>query len=325
MPLQHKYAASDVQIVLQKRLTPITNSDGSEKPYHRHGGATAHYGYESPHALVLFPVADTERNVQLRSITKGLTDISSHIQEATQADKKIILPVAEVRKIFGLFPRNHWVTLSYDPISNKATLIDSRPWFLSFLYPTKTMENMLREGLSNVLGSEKIAAMKFNKIYQGVQHNDTHCGAWTTANIMSLAGVGIDGAKKPNDANAQAIAFTRDDEVRVINDNIKIADNNTPELSTPKGWWQKLLIKLGLTKYTSKPVETIELVTFAASNDYTIITETLCAKNPKQQKANPDTTSIYADDWTIVTPTPMPSSITYIPDNNEDNNNDVAP
>ena len=107
-----------------------------------------------------------------------------------------------------------------------ATLLDSRPWYASFLYPTKTMEKMLREGLVQLVGEEKAAAMTFQKAYQKVQYNDTHCGAWTAANVGSLAGgTSIDEQKK---------VFTRSDESKICEFNDDVA-NNVIDLKVPGG------------------------------------------------------------------------------------------
>ena len=133
MPLNSRYAASDLQLVLQRKLNPIRNSDGTEKILFRAGGATAHEGYENEHALVIFPVHDTSEDDAIRAgsmletIETGLDRVASDIKQAVNDNKKIILPVTELQKILGLSRRNHWVTLTYDPIQNTATLIDSRP------------------------------------------------------------------------------------------------------------------------------------------------------------------------------------------------------
>jgi hypothetical protein len=256
MPLNSRYAASDLQLVLQRKLNPI-------RPFARAGGATAHEGYENEHALVIFPVHDTSEDDAIRAgsmletIETGLDRVASDIKQAVNDNKKIILPVTELQKILGLSRRNHWVTLTYDPIQNTATLIDSRPWYISFLYPTKPMENQLRNGLSRILGAEKIAAMTFHKIHQGVQHNDTHCGAWTAANIMGLAGVD----DEPHSVKQQGNAFTRDDEVGIVNRNMDIAQDPSPRCVKPTGWFQRLLIKLGFRKSSLDDAEVgIELV-----------------------------------------------------------------
>ena len=255
MSFNAKYNATEMSILLEAKLTPVylRGANGDLKKL-QHGSSERAYGYDNEHALVLFPVTDRiEPLAQLRTIDVGIVDVQNEIAAAINSRKKIILPVVENQKILGLVPRRHFVTLVYDPVLNMATLIDSRPWLISFLYPTKPMEKMLKQGLEQVLSVNQMAAMKFKKVFQGVQHNDTHCGAWTAANIMGLAGVGIDGSKAPNNTCQQANAFTRDDEVDVVNNNISIANTVYPDpivkLSKPTGWFQKLLIRLGFSKY----------------------------------------------------------------------------
>jgi hypothetical protein len=260
MPFNARYTPTEMSILLETALTPIScYADNGELKQLTHGDTEKPYGYFNTHSLVLFPVTDRveQQPAQLRTIDVGIVDLKDQINKALGASKKIIIPVVENQKILGLFPRAHFVTLVYDPQMNTATLIDSRPWLISFLYPTKPMESMLRDGLAQVLSSEQMEGLKFKKVFQGVQHNDTHCGAWTAANIMGLAGVGVDEPKEPNNVNQQAHAFTRDDEVDVVNNNINIANkvcsNPIDKLSKPTGWFQKLLIRLGFTKYKFEP------------------------------------------------------------------------
>ena len=262
MPFNAKYCATEIQRVLKNKMNTIPHDDG--RLSFNHGGVTSYFGFENDHALVLFPAADVEDDKQLRSITDGLMNISTHVQAAAAENKKIIIPVAELQKTFGLFQRKHFVTLCYDPIKNVATLIDSRPWIVSFLYPTSSMENMLRSGLSTILGDNKIKTMRFQKMFQRVQHNDTHCGAWTTANIMGLAGIDL---RSPNDVTTQASTFTSDDEVNVVNNNIMIANSDAPKLMQPTGWFQKLVIRLGFTKYSSVQPDSYKTMSQYLPND----------------------------------------------------------
>ncbi len=307
MPLHGKYSATDLARVLSARLEPIKvyDTSGREK-FLNHGGISKPYGYESPSALVLFPVTDRQ-NQQLRTLSTGLKDIKPLVQAAIDTGKKIITPVTESQKILGLFPRNHWVTLEYDPKTNTAHLIDSRPWVVSFLYPTTAMETLLKDGLRGCTyqGTEiNVEKMRFNKSYQNVQHNDTHCGAWTAANVMGLAGA----TGTPESARRQVDAFTSDQEVSIVNQNIElVGDPSATKLSAPTGWFQKFLIRLGLAKYTTAPsdssaerlsqsssqVDSNNVTTKISSSHQKIITMTnaTAAGQPRQHRIN---------DWELV-------------------------
>ena len=176
MPLNKKYHPFNVHEVLSASLTvgPLKES---------YGGAKVPLYYTNDRALVLYPVTDKIQpnpfQQKLRTIDDGLSVIKSLPED--QRNKTILIPVTEEQKIFGIFPRNHWVTVQFDPATKTATILDSRPWIVSMIYPTKSMEKMLRAGLTDIYGDFKI-----KKIYQGVQHNDIYCGAWTTTNIRDL-------------------------------------------------------------------------------------------------------------------------------------------
>lgn len=83
-------------------------------------------------------------------------------------DKLMIFPIAE-----KLFDRKHWVTVVFDPQTLDACLIDSRPTYISFFYPSGTIQAML-------------GANTLTNVYQAVQHNDIYCGTWTAANISKI-------------------------------------------------------------------------------------------------------------------------------------------
>jgi hypothetical protein len=75
--------------------------------------------------------------------------------------------------------RNHWVTLHYDMVAGKATLIDSRK---ELWYNTDYLEESLKEGLKN----RGLNLNAFKVIYQGIQDDYIHCGPWTVKNILQL-------------------------------------------------------------------------------------------------------------------------------------------
>lgn len=142
-------------------------------------GLTSGELYKKYKAGLLFnPVTDVVGNDDLES---GASTIASLIQDLNKDDSKLpmIFPMIEKQKILGLIPRNHWVTLHYDPQTKIATLIDSRPWLVSLLYPLSSMKQSLK--------SAGLEFTQWKTIYQGVQYNDVHCGAWTCSNALALA------------------------------------------------------------------------------------------------------------------------------------------
>ncbi len=158
------------------------------------------------------------------------SDIFKNLGENTKKDlnsaNTIIFPIAESRNILGIFKRNHWVTVHYDKATHTATLLDSRPRYASILYPTSSMEKMIRNGLESVLGVRNDKKWQFKEVNQGVQYNDTHCGAWTAANVACLAtGATIEVQKQ---------AFKRADEQKIVSFNADKCNwkNNTVENKT---------------------------------------------------------------------------------------------
>lgn len=260
MPLNARYSPFNIREVLKIALTPGPDQDIGF-------GARAPGYYKNTNALVLCPSTDkVDENVQkLMTIETAFEAIRDLPKE--EKLKKIIIPVAEEQKILGLFPRNHWVTLQYDPKTNSAHLLDSRPWLMSFLYPTSSMKNLLMSGLEKVYDPKVIAKMSFDTHYQGVQDNDTHCGAWTTTNIRDLAGANVSGIM--HFIEEQASAYSASDEQKVINYNINsvahgalIVEKDVPKsLSTP-GFFQRLFIFLGFIQSESpetKPIDSSSL------------------------------------------------------------------
>lgn len=213
MPLKSRYTPSEMITVLNKcpsftRHNNYLNAGGVEVPSY----------YETDQCIVVSPATDTKSNHQmLQTIQEGL----QRLPKSIDLQKKILIPIAEEQKILGLFPRNHWVTLQYDPKNNTATILDSRPWLVSFLYPMTAMKQQLKAGIEHLYGKEKAQAMIFTQEYQGVQFNDTYCGAWTSKNIIDLA--------TNNDVSIeqQKVKYSYKDEPAIIQHNITLVTDST--------------------------------------------------------------------------------------------------
>lgn len=186
MPLNKKYNPSDIRTL----LNIYANKKSILKPSEEHiilGGAMSQSPYQDnkTKAVILDPVTDNNEYLHLPTIKNAVETLNPNLK-----NNAIIMPVAEKQKIFGLFSRDHWVTLHYNPKENRATIIDSRPWYVSMFYPTSGMKQSLQDGIKTLYGEdgeEKARTLSFKSLYQGVQHNDTHCGAWTTRNMLDLA------------------------------------------------------------------------------------------------------------------------------------------
>lgn len=129
--------------------------------------------YHKNDTLIFSPVTDVKDNPpSMRTMQEALALVEAKNKQL-KGINTLIFPVAETR-----LNRRHWVTLHYDRQSETATLIDSRPAYISFWYPKGKMKE--------TLVSAGFPVSRFNTIHQGVQHDDTHCGAWTAANILAL-------------------------------------------------------------------------------------------------------------------------------------------
>lgn len=241
MPLDGRYQPSDLRKVISTNLTPQ-----AIRPIA--GGIDAPSYYTNDHAIVLDAATDTvnPRAQQLQTIKEAFETLSTLPQ--AEKRKPIILPVTEEQKILGLFPRNHWVTLHYDPQTNKATVLDSRPWIVSFLYPSSAMNELLIEGLSTIYGAKKAQGTRFEIRYQGVQNNDTHCGAWTSRNIMDLAGANPTGT--PTTIEQQITSYTEDNEPNVIEYNKELVTHGSSNIDVHSqpvkpSLWQRFLNFIG--------------------------------------------------------------------------------
>lgn len=117
--------------------------------------------------------------VQAENTTKGVFDLVAQNKDAIPKDiTNVLIPVA-------LTSRRHWVTVNYDIKTNTATIIDPRPWYVSFLWPNSNLKKEIQDGLVKIGLADKDKPIKFSTIYQGVQHNDVTCGSWSLANISA--------------------------------------------------------------------------------------------------------------------------------------------
>lgn len=198
------------------------------------------------------PSTDIDNDAQkLQSIAVAFKNLGEGFNKEQDASKKILIPVAEQRKILGLFKRDHWVTLHYDPASRQATLLDSRPGFLSFLYPKSAMKTAFLNGIKALYG--ETPEIKFQTKYQGVQYNDTYCGAWTTRNILDLAGIGQ--SDKATTINEQIGKYKARDERAVVLMNQAVGGNVVDKPS----FFQRFLAFIGLRSVYQDKVEAANL------------------------------------------------------------------
>lgn len=268
-------------------LTPKAERDIS-------GGIRAPGYYENNNALVLDAASDkSDPDRQILQTIDTAFDALSNLSDE-QKLKKIIIPVAEEQKILGIVPRNHWVTLYYDPLTNQATLLDSRPWLVSFLYPTSSMEQLLTAGLTKIYGTDIARPMIFDVQYQDVQHNDVYCGAWTGKNIRDLAGV--DGNGNGNSITQQMDAYTAAHEEnifkytrQIISDGpITINGNAIPP--TPS-LFQRFLNAIGLGNTDTNINIAPQIDNKPELSNLAIATQQLQSKTP------PKKSTVYVDDW----------------------------
>jgi hypothetical protein len=216
MAFNSKYAPSDMRRIFNSKTVELTPST----MFKSEGGAEIYspYTHKDPLAFILDTATDTIKAVQQQLLTIKdvlIKELKPKLTNKKNEDAAVIIPFAEEQKLFGLFPRNHWVTLHYDPIENKATIIDSRPWYVSWFYPTSYAKKLLQEGIAEIYpeGKEKAKKLSFKTVYQGVQHNDTHCGAWTTQNILDLAA----NTNTSKAVSEQLSKYKSEDEFNVVN------------------------------------------------------------------------------------------------------------
>ena len=237
MPLGERLSASDLNLLIlhqsamQPSQTTHTNCGNFDFPYPDY--------YVGKQVFVLSSCSDAvdvdtelfqaaaghfriEFNSGLPTIQNALLQASTRqaVQAAFNAHQCIIIPVAEYQPFFGR-PRNHYVTLHYDPVFNTATLIDSRPWLYSYLYSIEPKKAMLQAGIQGLeLAGNPIAVaqLQFNCCYQSVQYNDIYCGYWTAVNIFALAGIEMQTLKNipPVLTAIQGSRYTWKDEEEIV-------------------------------------------------------------------------------------------------------------
>lgn len=175
--LRSRYKSEQMRKILASSLQLCSRS------FITNGGVRSPYFYESNHAIVFPPCSDTE-GTGMETITQILTQAKPHLTE--YADKCFVFPLVEERGVFLSWgpKRMHWVTLHFDPKTRIATVIDSRPSLVSYWYICQPIHDFLNAGLQAL---DLPPVKKFNVVYQWVQHDDIHCGAWTAANIEGLA------------------------------------------------------------------------------------------------------------------------------------------
>ena len=239
MTLNGKCHAGDLCVVLNKKT-----SASRELFKMAFGGAIRPLYYEAHQTLILSPATDKDEP-SLQTITDAIVRVGHVIKESVEQNKSIIIPVAEQQRMFG-FQRNHWVTLHYDLKLKVVTLIDSRHWSFSFLYPTKTIVQMLKIGLDAV--GVDTDGMVCNYIYQGVQLNDIYCGAWTLMNILALAGALSDDTPSKSIEKLNTV-FASYDEADVVNTIIDFAESPIQKLAPLRGALERSFLFLGLCSY----------------------------------------------------------------------------
>lgn len=208
MPLNARYTRNDLIRVLGEP-SKIKIEPEVPQQYDEMSGSKIPLCYQTDSTLVFTPVTDVQ-DFQMRSLSESLKETCNKLPEETKKRiNTLIFPVAEQR-----YNRRHWATLHYDVKTGVATLIDSRPWYVSFWYPSSSMKQALLDNGFNVT--------QFNTIYQGVQHDDTHCGAWTAANIIALT----EGKVSVHDLSSR---FSHYDKYNLVNHNIRLANGEVED------------------------------------------------------------------------------------------------
>lgn len=247
MALNGKCNPGDLCMVLSKKTKP--SRQVFETPF---GGAIRPCYYETDDAYILTPSTDIE-DPRFQSITDAINLAKEVLVQVEEQGRSIIIPVAEQQKICYR-PRDHWVTLHYNPKSKTCTLIDSRHWVLSYLYPVNNMFDMFVNGL-NAIGIDTNGIV-FNQMNQNVQMNDIFCGAWTLMNSLTLAGA-VEDRSPPESMEALRTLFWEVNEVDVINQIIDFSECPvTQKLNAlAVSRLQQSLIFFGLSSYP-QPVDT---------------------------------------------------------------------
>jgi len=182
--MEDKYGATQMCAVLGVNFIP------SKDVFVTKGSIKRPLFYMHKQQAIIFPPSSDRDGTQLETINEVLVNARKKLEHKDLINKILLFPVAEEQAIlFGWLPRNHWVTLHYDSHTEIATLIDSRPWGVSFCYCLSAMHTALEIGLAEFDMHVKTLNVK----YQGVQEDTICCGAWTAANIEGLAeGISVD-------------------------------------------------------------------------------------------------------------------------------------
>jgi hypothetical protein len=154
--------------------------------------------------LVISPGEDQSSSITYPdSTTRGIFDLITNSKTRIDVSDvtNVLIPVA-------ITSRQHWVTVNYDKKTNTATIIDPRPWYVSFLWSNKNLKQEIQDGLVKIGLPIKDKPIKFSTIYQGIQHNDVTCGSWSLANIYAQ----ISGKK----LNEMGTVFSANDEPQVV-------------------------------------------------------------------------------------------------------------
>lgn len=170
-----KYGAKEINTVLSRQ--------GYLKSSHSEIVAGSPLYYSLGSAVVIAPVQDSKKlkdrfKVAMETILPAIT--AAKDDEALKNAKTIIMPIATIF-------RKHWLTAHYDTQTKVATILDSRPWYMSWMWSTTKLQNGMMAGLRAMGKLGPNEPITFNRVYQGVQHNDDYCGAWAAVNSLKLA------------------------------------------------------------------------------------------------------------------------------------------
>jgi|GEM_PF-6147091 len=90
----------------------------------------------------------------------------------------LVMPLVETGS-YGSHARNHFVTAFIDPGKKEVTILDSRPWWISFLYNQFNLKPYLQLELPGY-------AIHF-KCLESQKDNNVDCGRWTEICISDIA------------------------------------------------------------------------------------------------------------------------------------------
>lgn len=125
------------------------------------------------------PVSDTPDSVleqQLRTPNRNY--LGQYPHALLSLDKPVVFPLMERGPLFGK-PREHFVALHYDPLTSKATLIESVASGVSRLYSLDPLYMALQCAGLQIVGNIEI-------VYQNIQYEDGICGHIAAQNCRAL-------------------------------------------------------------------------------------------------------------------------------------------